>query len=88
LACERSETPLQGNLYHRPKTPVTLGEMNPTVMAVTKETRIAAIAYLKAWRKADREALESYRNGNREVVFPIGKWRMHKLFACNVAEAA
>jgi putative transposase len=74
--------------YHRPKTPVTLGEMNPAIMAVTKEARIAAIAHLKAWRKDYREALDLYRAGNHEVVFPIGTWRMHKLFACNVAQAA
>jgi putative transposase len=74
--------------YHRPKTPVILGEMNPAIMAVTKEARIAAIAHLKAWRKAYREALDLYRAGNREVVFPIGTWRMHKLFTCNVAQAA
>jgi hypothetical protein len=63
-------------------------EMNPAIMAVTKEARIAAIAHLKAWRKAYREALDLYCAGNREVVFPIGTWRMHKLFDCNVAQAA
>jgi putative transposase len=74
--------------YHRPKTPVTLGEMNPAIMAVTKEARIAAIAHLKAWRKAYREALKAYCDGNREAVFPIGTWRMHQLFDCKVAQAA
>jgi putative transposase len=74
--------------YQRPKTPVTLGEMNPAIMAVTKEARIAAIANLKAWRKAYREALEAYCEGNRDVVFPIGTWRMHQLFACKVTQAA
>ena len=50
--------------------------MKPNVASRDKWTRIEALARLKHFRLAYREALSSWRRGLRSVLFPEGTWLM------------
>lgn len=54
------------------------GGLNPHVMAGKRETRLAAIARLKAFRARHRECKERWCAGDRSVVFPPGTYWMRK----------
>ena len=65
--------------YDRPRSKEPRCELSPRVAAKDKESRIAALRRLKAFWKAYREALRSWRQGWREVVFPAGTYAMRVL---------
>jgi len=53
---------------------------NPTVACDTPETRAAVLEGLCRWRAEYRAALERYRAGKRDVVFPAGTYLMRVRF--------
>ena len=57
--------------------------LRPVIAAKMKADRIAAIQALVAFRNQYREALHAWRNGKRDVLFPVGTWWM-----CQFAGAA
>jgi hypothetical protein len=62
---------------------------NPT-FAVGRGQRAAffhAVMELRAFRRAYRTALDAWRSGLRNVVFPVGTWLMASLHAARVASA-
>ena len=62
---------------------------NPT-FAVGRGQRDAffeAVAVLRAFRQAYRDARERWRTGARDAVFPLGTWMMRWLHAAVVAPA-
>ena len=50
--------------------------MSPQVACKDKALRIAAIHARVAFRIAYAEALEAYREGNAEAVFPCSTWQL------------
>lgn len=56
-------------------------DRNPVLAAGRGQTavRVAAIGVLRAFRTAHREALNRWRTGYRDVVFPTGTWLMSRL---------
>lgn len=76
--------------YRRARSFEPLRGRNPT-FAVGRGNRagfFAAVAELRAFRSAYREALRLWRLGEREVEFPAGTWAMKQLHAANVARLA
>jgi len=61
--------------------------LNPRVASGNRDgERQALLRGLKAWRAVYRAALETWRAGNREVVFPVGTYRMSELHDCRIGE--
>lgn len=48
--------------------------LRPTIAARIAADRVAAIRALQAFRQAYREAWSRWRDGDREVPFPVGTW--------------
>jgi REP element-mobilizing transposase RayT len=65
--------------YDRPRSNPPRCELSPRVAAKDAEVRIPALRRLKAFVKAYREALSSWRQGWRDVVFPAGTYAMRVL---------
>jgi len=57
----------------------------PRVAAKDKEQRIAWIQRTMEWLLGYWEALRSWKDGIREVVFPAGTWHMHRHHKANRA---
>jgi hypothetical protein len=64
--------------YLRATSPEPLRGRNPTFAVGRGQTRVYldAVAELRAFRRAYRNALEQWRAGLRSVVFPRGTWWM------------
>lgn len=72
--------------YRRAKSFEPLRGRNPT-FAVGRGQRkafFAAVAELRAFRRAYRDALEQWRAGLRQVLFPAGTWAMRCIHAAPV----
>ena len=62
-------------------------KLNPRIASGNQDgERQQLLRELKAWRAAYKAALEEWRNGRRDVVFPPGTNRMAKLHNCVVGE--
>ena len=64
-----------GTCGHQPRTG-TCGNLNPRVAAKNKWQRIEALGRMKEFLRAYAEALVSFLEGKREVVFPAGTYWM------------
>jgi putative transposase len=75
--------------YTQTRTPEPKHERNPTfaVGRQQPEALAEAVAVVRAFRSAYRAALEQWRSGIRDVLFPAGTWLMRWLHAANVAAA-
>jgi putative transposase len=72
--------------YRRAKSFEPIRGRNPT-FAVGRGQRqafFAAVADLRAFRRAYRDALERWRAGLRQTVFPLGTWAMRCMHAAPV----
>ncbi|HVJ15686.1 MAG TPA: hypothetical protein VM686_09595 [Polyangiaceae bacterium] len=61
-------------LTNRPKTAAQRRKLNPRIAAKDPSSRIGAIATLKRFAAAYRVALEAWRQGERERLFPAGTY--------------
>lgn len=62
-------------------------QLDPRIASSNQDgERQALLNELKAWRAAYKAALEEWRNGNRNVTFPLGTYNMRKLHRCKVGE--
>jgi putative transposase len=68
-----------------PKTGARLFGLKPTIAAARRLARIVALVAVKRFRREYAEALASFRQGKRNVEFPLGTWRMCALFGAAVA---
>ena len=68
-----------------PKTGARLFGLKPTIAAARQLARIVALVAVKRFRRDYAEALASFRQGKRNVEFPLGTWRMCALFGAAVA---
>ncbi|MDQ3036169.1 MAG: transposase [Myxococcota bacterium] len=73
--------------YRRMRGYEALRGRNPVLAAGRGQSavRIEAIRLLRAFRAAYREALDRWRTGYRDVVFPAGTWLMSRLHAAAVS---
>jgi REP element-mobilizing transposase RayT len=62
--------------WTRPAREEPLGRLHPRVAGYSKQVRDEALAELRAFWDAYREALEAWRRGAHEVLFPPGTWAM------------
>jgi putative transposase len=62
-----------------PQTPSTKGKLRPHIACKNKKRRIQELEALQAFRKAYREARESWAKGKRRVTFPFGTYRLLSL---------
>ncbi len=60
---------------------------NPTICGRDTERRIARIRGLQAFRHAYRVALDRWRDGDREAVFPYGSYWLPHFHGANVERA-
>jgi putative transposase len=77
------------SIHQRAKSSVPVAAHKP-VFAVGKRQRHAlqrALATLRAFRRAYREALHDWRAGLRDVVFPAGTWLMRTTHGVAVQDA-
>jgi len=76
--------------YDRAKSWEPLRGRNPqfAVGRGQREAFFEAVASLRAFRRAYREALQRWRGGLRRVCFPSGTWTMSWLHGVNVAAVA
>jgi hypothetical protein len=74
-----AENALAAATSERPTSVAPRRKLNPRIAARDTATRIAALFELKAFRKAHREALEKFRKGARDTVFPAGTYLMRVL---------
>lgn len=58
----------------RPRTPAPRGQLAPRVAAKDKATRVALLKGLATFVAQYRVALEAFREGTRDVIFPAGTW--------------
>jgi putative transposase len=72
--------------YRRAKSVEPIRKLNPRFAAGPgqHEARRAAILALREFRAAYRAALERWRSGHRDVVFPEGTWLMVRLHRARV----
>ena len=72
---------LEGSPYDRAKSWEPLRGRNPqfAVGANQRQAFADAVAALRGFRRAYRDALDSWRAGVRTVLFPAGTWIMHVL---------
>jgi putative transposase len=68
-----------------PKTGARLFGLKPTIAAARRLARIVALVAVKRFRRDYAAALASFRQGKRNVEFPLGTWRMCALFGAAVA---
>ena len=61
------------------------GKLNPTFKGVIAEAIQRARETLLAFRRAYAEALELFREGKRDVAFPLGTYKMHRNYGVVVA---
>jgi hypothetical protein len=61
--------------------------LRPTFASRDKWTRIEAAQRNRSFLAAYRDALERFREGLRDVVFPHGSWAMERIYGCNCAPA-
>jgi len=73
--------------YQYPNTPEPRFEMSPRVACKDKWRRIERLQRNRAWREAYTEALRKWMDGDREVVFPYGTYKMRILHGCKCAPA-
>ena len=58
---------------------------NPRIACLITDLRIRLLAELKAWREAYRVALEAWRAGDHQIVFPPGTYAMRVVHGARVA---
>ncbi len=63
-------------LGNRPKSPAPRRKLNPRIAAGIPALRIAAISVLKRFVAAYRVALEAWRQGERDRLFPAGTYAL------------
>jgi len=63
------------------------GGLNPRVAAMDTPLRVEALKKLQAFIEAYRAALEAWRAGRRETVFPAGTYRMRVFYGVACAGA-
>jgi len=80
----------RANPYRRARSFEPLRDRNPTfaVGRGNREAFFAAVAELRAFRQAYRQALQEWRAGVRDVVFPPGTWAMRRLHSAAVEPLA
>jgi hypothetical protein len=71
--------------YARPATSEPRRGLKPNVACRNKWRRIEALQRLVAFRDAYRVALDAWREGKRNVLFPAGTWLMRVLHGANCA---
>jgi len=78
---------LRSSPYQRATSYEPLRARNPTfaVGSGNRDAFFAAVAKLRTFRAAYRAALEKWRSGIRDVVFPYGTWLMQALHSARVA---
>jgi putative transposase len=65
--------------FEQPKTAEKKMALRPAIACKDKWKRIAAIASLKAFRRAHRLAREAFARRQLDVIFPAGTWMMRLL---------
>jgi REP element-mobilizing transposase RayT len=70
---------LKQDPFSRPATREPRRQLNPRIACRDKWKRIEALQRLTAFLSAYEEALEAWRAGVRDVVFPAGTWLMRVL---------
>ena len=58
--------------------------LDPRVACRAKRPRIARLTALVAWREAYRFAYLAWRDGDREVVFPLGSYGLPRFHGARV----
>jgi hypothetical protein len=61
---------------------------NPRIACRIASLRVRLLAGLKAWREAYRLALDAWRRGNHQSIFPPGTYGMRVVHRVRVSEAA
>ena len=79
---------LAQSAHARPTTREPWRALNPTVACRNKWRRVETILRLKEFCCAYRDALQAWRAGVRDVVFPPGTWLMRVLHRVRCAAAA
>lgn len=77
----------QSCLAH-PRRAEPFGRLNPAVAGKSRAVLTAALANLRQFRAAYREAFARWRDGARDVVFPPGTWAMRVHHGARCAAAA
>jgi putative transposase len=72
--------------YRRMKGYEPIRDRNPALAAGRGQTaaRLEGIRTLRAFRAAHRAALDRWRHGDRDVVFPAGTWMMSRIHGARV----
>ena len=73
---------LAQNPFDQPRTREKRQRLDPTFAAGDEQARIGAAERKRAFELAYREALEAWRSGDRDVVFPPGTWAMVRYHGC------
>lgn len=73
--------------YQRAKSEERRGGISPRIAARDKQRRIERIEANRAWRRHYAKRLCRWRNGERDVVFPHGTYKMRVVHGVNVAPA-
>jgi REP element-mobilizing transposase RayT len=81
---------LQASPYDRARSWEPLRSRNPTFAVGRGQSQafFEAVAELRAFRQAYREALECWRRGLRDTLFPAGTWKLRWLHGAAVAAIA
>lgn len=67
---------LAQSFFARPAPSEPLGKLNPRIACRSKWRRIEALQRLAEFTRAYREALDAWRAGVRDALFPSGTWLM------------
>jgi REP element-mobilizing transposase RayT len=78
---------LRADPHSSPATPREARSLIPTFAAKDREQRKSAIERRRAFLDAYHDALERYREGDHDVIFPAGTYAMRVLFDARCAKA-
>ena len=77
---------LAQSFFARPAPGEPRRVLSPRVACRGKWKRIEALQRLKWFEQAYRDALDAWRTGRRDVLFPLGTWQMRVLHAARCAD--
>jgi putative transposase len=78
---------LRSSPYERATSWEPLRSLNPSIAVGRGQRQVffRAVKFLQAFRRAYSQALDKWRQGNRDVIFPAGTWQMSWLHGAQVA---
>ena len=78
---------MRQSIYDSPKTPAPRRRLSPLIACKDLAQRVLELAMCREWLRAYREALRAWRRADRDAIFPPGTYGMRAWHAARCAES-